>query len=183
MKNSTRFVLIIILLVLSWWLQNLLNTKPELITREKTRFANYFLEDFKITSHNEQGQIKYILQAQRLDNYDEEQLAEIQNIETEFYNKESNWTLTATKARLYHSNNQIEFYGGVKINRPQLANRSALLIETDSITLNGDTEILQTNSQVTIIRDKIRLQSQGLVYDNQKGLLELRSNVKGSYVK
>ena len=183
MKNSTRFVLIIALLVLSWWLQNLLDTKPELITREKTRFANYFLEDFKLTTHNKQGEVKYVLSAKRLDNYDDEDLAEIQQINLQFINNEANWTLTAGKGRLFHSNKQIEFYDDVKINRPATNNSSALQVSTDKITLLGDAEKLQTDEPVTVVSDGTTLQSQGLVFDNQKGTLELKSNVKGQYVK
>ena len=183
MKNSTRFVLIIALLVLSWWLQNLLDTKPELITREKSRFANYFLEDFKLTSHNTDGTVKYILKAKRLDNFENEELAEIQDINVQFINNESIWTLSAGNARLFHSNKQIEFFDNVNINRPASENSAALTISTRQITMQGDAEILKTNEKVTVVSGANTIQSQGLIFDNKKGTFELTSNVKGQYVK
>ena len=165
------------------WLQNLLSTKPELITREKTRFANYFLEDFKLTAHDKDGKVKYLLSAKRLDNFDSEKMAEIQQIEAEFFNQESNWTITSAKANLFHDNNVIEFYDGVKINRPKQANRPALILETDKITLLGDKDILQTDSKVKVKSGNTQFESQGLSFDNKQGVLELKSDVKGIYVK
>jgi len=182
-KNSTRFVLIIILLTIGFWLQNLLETKPELITREKTRFANYFLEDFKLTAHDKDGKIKYVLSAKRLDNFEDEKIAEIQNIEAEFYNQESNWTITSAKANLFHNNNVIEFYDGVKINRPKQPKRPELILETDRITLLGDQDILQTDSKVSVKSGNTQFESMGLSFDNKQGILELKSKVKGTYVK
>jgi len=182
-KNSTRFVLIIILIVLSIWLQNLLDTKPELITREKSRFANYFLEDFKLTAHDKTGKIKYTLSAKRLDNFEDEKMAEIKNIEAEFFNAESSLTVTSAKANLFHKSNVIEFYDGVKINRPKQSNRPALALETEKITLLGDEEVLQTDSPVSVKSGNTLFESQGMKFDNKLGELELKSNVKGTYVK
>lgn len=181
MKNSTRFVLIIILLVLSWWLQNLLDTKPELITREKTRFANYYLEDFTITTHDTVGKVKYKLSAKRLDNFEDEDQAEIQQIEVRFFDKQADWTLTAGKGRILHSKDQIDFYDGVKIFRPQQKNRPEFSIETASIHLYSERDILETADQVFIKSGKSHFQSLGLSFDNNTGLLELKSNVKGHY--
>ena len=161
----------------------MLDTKPELITREKTRFANYFLDDFTLTSHNKEGDIRYTLKARRLDNFEDENLAEVQQIEATFYNKNSIWTLSAGKARLFHNNKQIEFYDGVKINRPKENDRPALQVSTNSITLQSDTEILQTNDAVTLVSGDTTFQSKGLSFNNEKGILELKSNVKGRYVK
>ena len=183
MKNSTRFVLIIALLVLSWWLQNLLDTKPELITREKSRFANYFLEDFKLTSHDTNGEVKYILNAKRLDNFEDEELSEIQHINVQFINNDSIWTLTAGKAKLFHSNKQIEFFDNVKINRPENKNNAALTISTSQITMQGDAEILTTDKKVTVVSGTNTIESLGLKFDNKQGIFELTSNVKGQYVK
>jgi len=182
-KNSTRFVLIIVLLVLSLWLQDLLETKPELITREKTRFANYFLEDFKLTAHDKDGKIKYTLSAKRLDNFEDEKMAEIQDIKAELQNQESNWTITSAKANLFQENNIIEFYDGVKINRPKQADRPELILETDKITLLGDKDILQTDSKVKIKSGHTQFESLGLSFDNKQGILELKSDVKGTYIK
>ena len=165
------------------WLQNLLSTKPELITREKTRFANYFLEDFKLTAHDKDGKVKYLLSAKRLDNFESEKMAEIQQINAEFYNQESNWTITSEKANLFHDKNIIEFYDGVKINRPKQTNRPALTLKTDKITLLGDKDILQTDSKVTVVSGKTQFESQGLSFDNKQGVLELKSDVKGTYIK
>ncbi len=183
MKNSTRFVLIIALLVLSWWLQNLLDTKPELITREKSRFANYFLEDFTLTTHDADGSVKYILKAKRLDNFEDEDLAEIQQINVQFINDESIWTLSAGKATLFHSNKQIDFFDSVKINRPANKDSAALTISTSQITMQGDAEILETNKKVTVVSGGNTIESQGLKFDNKQGIFELTSNVKGQYVK
>lgn len=183
MKNSSRYILIFTLLALSWWLQNILNKKPELIIRDTSRFADYYLEDFKLTAHNKSGLVKYTLQAKRLDNYEQESLAEIQDITAEVYNKQGNWTITADKALLYHNKNIIEFSDNVKIIRPQQPDRAELNLQADTMTLLTEKEILTTNGRVTLKTGKTTLESKGLRYNNLQGILELQANVKGSYVK
>lgn len=183
MKNSTRFIIVILLLVLSWWLQNLLDTKPELITREKTRFANYFLEDFTITSHNDAGQVKYTLSANRLDNFEEEDTAELKQIKVSFYGDKENWTLTAGKGRIHHKSQQIDFYDGVNIYRPASANKPEISIETTEIKFDSKLDLLKTKQKVFIRSGKSQFQSTGLSFNNKLGTLELESNVKGHYEK
>jgi len=182
-KNSSRFIIVILLLVFSWWLQDLLDSKPELITREKTRFANYYLQDFKLTAHDTQGKEKYTLQAERLQNFEQDSVSEIEKVHAEFFNKESNWTITADKANLYEEQNKIEFYGNVKIIRPKQKNRSDFTFHTDKILLLTEKEILETSDLVTVSSDSTVIKSKGLRYDNLQGILEFKSDVKVTYVR
>lgn len=172
-----------LLLAFSWWLQDLFTHKPELLTRDKTRFANYFLEDFKLTAYNKNGQPKYTLKAKRLDHFEQESLAEIQQINAEFYNQEANWTVTANTAKLYEEKDKIEFTGDVKINRPKQAERSGFSFQSKQMTLLTDIEILQTNSHVIVNSNGTRIESNGLRYDGKQGILELNADVKVTYVK
>ena len=183
MKNSTRYILIILLLVASWWFQNLLDRKPELITRDKIRLADYYLEDFKLTAHNKQGNISYTLKAKRLDHFENEALAEIKEVHAEVYNQDANWRITANKANLFQNDNKIEFYGNVEVTREKQSDRPDFSLKTDEITLLTKKEIMETSSPVTVQNGKNILKSKGLSYDNQKGVLVLKSNVKGIYVK
>jgi len=168
---------------MSWWLQDLFDRKPELITREKTRFANYYLEDFKLTAHDKQGKIKYILQANRLDNYDQESVAEIQGVRTTLFNKNSNWIVSANQAKIFQGKNKIEFNSDVIFTRPAQASQTKLTLKTEQITFHTDKDLLETSSHVTITSEGTRLEANGLRYDNQKGTFELTSDVKGTYVK
>jgi len=182
-KNSSRFIIVILLLAFSWWLQDLLDSKPELITREKTRFANYYLQDFKLTAHDTQGKEKYILQAERLQFFEQDSVSEIDKIRAEFFSKESNWIITADKANLYKEQDRIEFLKNVKIFRPKQKNRSAFTFHTDKISLLTEKEILETSSLVTVSSDSTVIKSKGLRYDNQQGILEFKSDVKVTYVR
>ncbi len=172
-----------LLLAFSLWLQDIFTSKPELLTRDKTRFANYFLEDFKLTAYNKSGKPKYTIKAQRLDHFEQESLAEIQQINAEIYNKESNWTITANKARLYQDENKMEFFDDVKIFRPKHAEQAEFSFQSKQMTLFSEKEILQTNHHVTVNSNGTLIKSKGLRYDGKQGILELKADVKVTYVK
>jgi len=182
-KNSTRYILIILLLLFGWWLQDLLSSKPELISREKVRFANYFLEDFTLTAHNKEGLPRYSLQAKRLDHFEQESVAEIQTIRAEIFNEDANWTISARRANLYKDNERIEFYDDVKIFRPAQDKLPELSFQAEKMILFTDTETLKTDSHVIINSNGNSIESDGLSYDSLQGILELTANVKVTYVK
>ena len=171
------------MLLLSWWLQNLFDRKPELITRDKTRFANYYLEDFKLTAHDKQGKIKYQLEAKRLDNYDQESVAELKEVQTTLFNEKANWLISAKQATIFQADDKIEFFHEVVVTRPQQASQRPLTLQTEQITLHTDKELLHTAAHVTIISGQTRLESNGLRYNSQTGIFELSADVKATYVK
>lgn len=172
-----------LLLAFSWWLQDLFTSEPELLTRDKTRFANYFLEDFKLTAYNKDGKPKYTLKAKRLDHFEEEGLAEIQQIDAEFYNSASIWKVSAKQAKLYQKDNKIEFFDSVKIFRPKQNKQTGFSFQAQQMTLLTEKEILQTDQQVTVNNNGTVIESKGLRYDGKKGILELIADVKVTYVK
>lgn len=172
-----------LLLAFSWWLQDVFTKKPELLTREKTRFANYFLEDFKLTTYDKNGKVKYTLKAKKLDNFERESLAEIEEINVEFYSQGANWTVTADKAKLFQNENKIEFFDNVKILRPKQAEKPEFSFQTQQMTLLTKKEVLQTSQFVTVINNGTLIKSKGLHYDGKNGILELKANVKVTYVK
>lgn len=172
-----------LLLAFSLWLQDIFTSKPELLTRDKTRFANYFLEDFKLTAYDKNGKAKYTLKAKRLDNFESESLAEIEEINVEFYTQGSNWTVTANKAKLLQNENKIVFFDNVKILRPKQAEKPEFSFQTQQMTLLTEKEILQTDHLVTVNNNGTLIKSKGLRYDGKNGILELKADVKVTYVK
>ncbi len=172
-----------LLLAFSWWLQDFFTNEPELLTRDKTRFANYFLEDFKLTAYDKSGKAKYTLKAKRLDNFESESVAEIEEINVNFYSQGSNWTVTANKAKLFQDENKIEFFDNVKILRPKQAEKPEFSFQTQQMTLLTEKEILQTDLLVTVNNNGTLIKSKGLRYDGKNGILELKADVKVTYVK
>lgn len=183
MKNSSRFILVILLLVFSWWLQNFLASKPELIIPDKTRFANYYLEDFTLKAHNQSGQVKYSLQAKRLDHYEQDGISEIHQIHTELFNTNANWVVSATNAKLHKEKEIIEFYGDVYVQRLKSETQGEFNFKTEKLTLLTQQEIIQTDSDVLVKNNGTVLKSKGLIYNGQQGILELKADVKVTYVK
>ncbi|MDH5516627.1 MAG: LPS export ABC transporter periplasmic protein LptC [Gammaproteobacteria bacterium] len=183
MKNSSRYLLIIVLLLLSWWLQNLFDRKPELITRDKSRFANYYLEDFKLTAHDKQGKIKYIIRARRLDNYEQESVAELQDVHSTLFSKKANWEIRADQAKIFQQEDKIVFFENVTFTRPAQDSQQPLTLQTEQMTLFTEKELLQTSAHVTIIEGQTRLEGDGLSYNSQTGTFKLISGVKATYVK
>lgn len=183
MKNLIRLLVVAGLILASWWFQNLIDTKPELVTLDEVRFANYFLRDFEIKSHDSQGQLRYILAAAELDNYEKESMAELKQVKIESFSQDANWTLQAERGEFYQQDKRIELFDNVRLERPATQQSKALSLKTGHIVFYPEKEELKSDDDVFISSEQSQIQSKGMHFNNKLGILTLESEVKATYVQ
>lgn len=182
MRISITLIIVIVLALLSIWLQDLFQDTPMVQVRKDEHFPDYFMENFTITSMNEKGEPAYILKASKLEHFADDDSAELIQPLIQFKEDRGDWSISAERAHFLGNENIIHLYESVKIVRAGTDSRGPLSIFTDYLTINTDTQIARTDRLAHIKTRDAELDSEGMVFDNRQGILQLLSRVRGTYV-
>jgi len=181
MRTTTSLIIVLVLALLSWWFQDLWKETPIVKTIKDEHFPDYFMDNFTITNMNQQGQPAYILSARRLDHFADDDSTEIIQPHILFKETEGDWSISAQRAHIQTNNNIIHLYENVNISRAASAQQQALSITTEYLKVYTDNKIAETDKLAHIKTRQFELDSTGMVFDNNKGILKLLSSVKGTY--
>jgi LPS export ABC transporter protein LptC len=185
MNKSSSFILIILIIIAgisSWWRWS--PKTDDTHTPEQSGISSdYFLESFIIREMNIEGQPHFILKGERLDYYQKTGHSTIKNPSIAFnpedsLNDQTAWTINAGTAETRSEDfEQLHFQQNVKINRPASEQQSALMIETQSMLIQPEIEIAESNSQTTITMGNTEIQASNMRINIKSGLIDL-SNIK-----
>ncbi len=181
MKTFISLIIVFLIAVFSFWLQDIFKEAPIIKTKEDAHFPDYFMENFTITSMNENGQPAYILNAKRMEHFSDDDSAEFENPYIEFKDSNGNWSISAKRAHIVGDKNIIHLYNEVKVRRSISDTRGPLDIDTDYLKINTESEIAETHKLAHLKTKDVELDTLGMVFDNKQGILKLMSQVKGSY--
>lgn len=177
----TVLAILIIVAIFALWLQEDVKKAPDIDSQTSTRFPDYFMENFSITSMNEAGAPAYTLKAKKMLHYSDEDYSELENPQMIFSDTNSHFTIHASSAKFQQSNNLIHLHDNVIIQRGASKNQSELSIYTDYLKIDTKTRIAETDQPARVKTDKAELNTRGLIFDNMQGILKLKSQVKGIY--
>jgi len=177
----TILAILIVAAVFALWLQEDVKKKPVPGTQTDLRFPDYFMENFSISSMNRQGSPEYILSAKKMLHYSDEDYSELELPIVKFTNTGSHFIITASSARLEQSKNIIHLHNNVVIQRAATENQNELSIYTDYLKINTRTSVAETDRPARVKTNNAELNAKGLIFDNLKGTLKLKSQVKGIY--
>ncbi|MDH5764538.1 MAG: LPS export ABC transporter periplasmic protein LptC [Gammaproteobacteria bacterium] len=181
MRTTTSLIIILILALASWWLKDFWQETPIVKTIKNEHFPDYFMENFTITNMNRQGEPDYILSASRLDHFADDDSTEIIKPHIIFKEEDGDWSISAQRARILKKTNIIHLYDEVQIIRVASVAQQPLTIKTDYLKVQPDHKIAETDRLAYIKTQQLELKTTGMIFDNNKGILKLLSNVKGSY--
>ena len=181
MRTTTSLIIVLILALLSWWLQDFWQETPIIKARKDEHFPDYFMENFTITNMNKQGQADYILTAKRLEHFADDNSTEITQPHILFKDIDGDWSISAQLAHIQTDNNIIHLYNNVNIIRAPSNRQQALSITTEYLKVYTDNKIAETDKLAHIKTQQLELDTTGMVFDNNKGILKLLSEVKGTY--
>jgi len=177
----TILAILIIAAIFALWLQEDVKKKPPPGTQTDLRFPDYFMENFSISSMNSQGSPEYILSARKMQHYSDEDYSELELPVVKFTNTGNHFIVTANSAKLEQSKNIIHLHDNVIIQRSATENHNELSIYTDYLKINTETSVAETDLAARVKTNNAELNAKGLVFDNLKGTLQLKSQVKGIY--
>jgi len=181
MRTFISLIIVLALALLSFWFQDLFKETPIVQIKKETHYPDYFMENFSITSLNQQGKPTYILTARRLEHFADDNSAEIQQPVINFHSEQGDWTLSAERATILTDQTLIHLYDNVRIRRMTQDQRQPLSIDTDYLQINTATRIAETDQPAHLKSGQLELDTRGMMFDSNRGIVELRSQVKGLY--
>ena len=181
MKSYIRLFIVLVLALLTWWLQDFIQPTPTFIKQKDVHFPYYFMENFTTTSMNELGQIAYILKARRTEHFADDDSTDIYEPFIQIKDANGDWRITAQKAQVLTDKNIIHLYQNVHVIRSATTRRGPLSIQTEYLKINTATKIADTDEPAHLKTQNFELDTQGMVFDNSQGILKLKSNIKGTY--
>lgn len=181
MKRTISLIIISALALLSWWFQDIWKEAPIIQPVRDTHFPDYFMENFTLTNMDKTGKPSYILRASKMLHYADDNSSELQQPRIQFLSDKGDWTITADYALILQDGQQIQLKNNVQLSRIASEQQTPLTIDTDNLSINTRSEIARTDSLAQVTSKGLSMSSNGLVYDNRKGTLQLLSKVKGVY--
>lgn len=88
------------------------------------------------------------------------------------------YRIKADEAHYLPNDHDVVFTGNVVLTTPKTAQAPAATLQTNSITVNTETQVAQTKDLVRYRYGLSTGEAQGLVYDQKNGLLNLHSRIK-----
>ncbi|MDZ7662255.1 LPS export ABC transporter periplasmic protein LptC [Thiohalophilus sp.] len=185
--NKLQIISIILLVILigafSNWLLTGLETQPRMIPREVRHDPDYFLQNFTATRMDENGVARHRLVADYLEHYPDDDTLVIQQLTLDLYREDlPPWTAQANQGVVYEQGERIELSGEVELHRPATAHNEALTLVTEKLTVYPQREYAETDAAVTITSDSSETRAIGMRLNVARGLLELLSDTRGTYV-
>ena len=176
----TLAIFIIIAIGSFWFLQNL-TEEPATDKTADSHFPDYFMENFSITSLNPQGKPEYILKAEKMLHYSDDDKAELDQPFINIKQADNDITLRASRAIFLQQQNTIFLHDKVVIHRAASKTQSELSIFTDYLKIDTESHIAETHLAARVKTPEAELNTIGLKLDNMQGTVTLQSQVKGTY--
>ncbi len=180
MRQYLLLALLILVAAFVLWFQEDYQQTPLGSRQPDTRFPDYFMENFTTTSLDADGQVRYTLTARRMMHFEDDDSAELELPVLAFSDQQRQFTIRAQRAIYYQQQNLIHLHDNVMI-RKHSGQTGELSIQTDYLKINTQSRVAETDQLARISTPELKLQSIGLIYDNQKGNLKLLSAVRGTY--
>lgn len=181
MRTYITLVIFILIAIGSFWFLQDLTKEPVSDKEADSHFPDYFMDNFSITSLNQQGEPEYILQAKKMLHYSDDDKAELEQPYLNITQADKNITLQASRAVFLQQENIIYLHEKVIIHRAASKTQTELSIYTDYLKINTQLHIAETNLAARVKTPEAELNTIGLILDNLQGTLKLQSQVKGTY--
>jgi len=181
----TALLLIILLAIVSGWIFESIENKP-LLTKEKLRHdPDYFLKNFTATTMDNKGKPAYIVKAEHLEHYPDDNSMKLEQPLFTFYeNNNKNWTAKADQAFILQNNKTIHLVGNVVLNQILSAdkNTAPIILTSEQLTIEPELNLAHTKSNIKLTRGSDTIQAIGMRADMNKNKIEFLSKTRSHYV-
>jgi len=179
MKRIISFSIFIVIAIIAWW--SVSEDNSDKLQQAKTsRYVEIFMNDFELTSMNENGTPNYIINGQHLEKYNDSDITHIQQPVFRLLQQNGQWKINADNAII--DNNQETVLLKDNVVMQQQNTEPATTIRTQSLLIHTKTQIAKTQALVNITQGQSSINSNGMIFNNITSELELSSNVNGYYL-
>jgi lipopolysaccharide export system protein LptC len=178
-KQFTLATLVVIAFIGIWGVIQAPDEAP-VVVREP-HFVDMYVKDFTMVSMNEDGQPYYTLEAVLMEHYDDTGESDITEPVFNIKRDDSAWMISARRGTIDDQNTWVTLNDNVVM--LQQNTDSPLELKTSKMRFNTKTQVANSNRQVDIKQGTLSLKSNGMIFNNLTGQLELLAGVNGTYVK
>lgn len=180
MKGPLSLIIFLFLAIIAWWSITEKHEEEQLQQAKSKSYVEIFMNEFEITTMNENGSPNYILNGSYLQRYNDSDETEVQKPVFNLLQKNGQWKISADNAIINDKNDTIQLNDNVIMQQQNI--EPAITIRTQRLLINTKTQIAQTQTQVNITQGQSLLKAKGMIFNNLTSELELLSNVSGYYL-
>ena len=178
MKSRVTVIAAGIIALFSWWLLSTEQSKQS-ATIIENHFIDAFIKNFTLTVTNESGKTSYTLKADRLEHYNDRDNSTIINPIINIPQLDNHWRIRSDFGEIDGDQVIIKLSDNVILT--QLGTNDTFEIQTEYITINTQSQIIESDQTVKIQNGSLKLISKGMRLNNLNKQLSLLSNVNGTY--
>ena len=179
MKSRYTILVVGAVAMFSWWLLST-EQKKQSAKLHDDHFIDVFINNFTLTTTDESGNTSYILKADRLEHYNDEEHSQIINPRIRLPQNDSHWLIDANFGEINSKQDFITLHDNVVMKK--IESNEIFIITTQAMTINAKSKIIESDQMVSITNGSLQLESNGMHFDSQQEQLKLLSNVSGVYV-
>lgn len=182
----TLLLLIILLAVVSGGIFDSIDKTPGKKKQEVKHEPDYFIENFKATSMDSNGQPVYIVKASYLEHFPDDDSMQLKQPVFEYYqDKQKVWQASSETAVYYQKSKTIHFTGNVQFNElktPLRKENELFTLTANKLTLNIDKNIVKGRSDVVLERQGMKITANRLHADFNDKKITFSSRTHSRYV-
>jgi lipopolysaccharide export system protein LptC len=183
-RASTLFPLLLLLALAaaSLWLERAVQA-PERDQSGKLRHdPDFIAEDFGITKMDAAGKPEYILSAERMQHYpDDESTSVVAPRLVQRHDNANPVVIRADRGLIAKKGDEASFYGSVVVVREAGRGQSELRVQTEYLQVIPDRDLARTDKPVIITEGRSRLSGIGMEFNNKTRQFALQSQVRGTF--
>jgi lipopolysaccharide export system protein LptC len=166
----------------SFWLERAVQA-PELDKSGRMRHdPDFIAENFNITKMNLAGKPEYVLFAERMLHYPDDDSTDIVAPRlVQAQNKASPISIRSDSGTLSSRGEEAKLYGNVVVVREASKGQSEMRMQTEYLEVFPDRDFARTDKPVVITQDNSRLSGVGMEFDNKTQQFALQSRVQGTF--
>lgn len=180
MKTQFTLVTLIIIALIGVW-SVMEDPEEALVEVKDTHFVDAYAKDFTMFSMNEQGQPYYTLTAELMEHFNDTGESDITLPVFNFSKDDKEWVISAKRGKIDKDNIWVTLNDDVVMLQKNSDN--PLQLKTSKMRFNTRTQTARSDNKVDITQGKLSLKSNGMIFHNITGNLELLAGVNGIYVK
>jgi LPS export ABC transporter protein LptC len=184
--RNTVVTLLLALVAAALWLATWQRqaTTPPVERVDAARPLGYYVHGARMTGTDEQGRVAYRVLAGRLDEVPEENRLQLTDVSIEYHPPEDTaWSISAASASSPKGGSPLDLVGNVKVKSVPTDGAEPLTIDTEALRFWPETSIAETEAYVQIRVGSLQFDALGLRADLMADLLQLESQVHGTFAR
>jgi lipopolysaccharide export system protein LptC len=182
MKLALTLLLLAALAAATTWMLHHFNPE-EAQPRAPSHHPDYYLEGTTMTQLDDSGALEYRLLADRVTHHPDDDSTDLDAPRLTYYHaRQQPWHVTAKHGTVPSGGDLVHLRGDVVVTHPGTPGNATLKAYTPSLDVFIGKRQALTDAPVRIVQGPSHVTAVGMLLDMQKNHMELKSDVKGTYV-